>query len=480
MVYPSADVVRARQPQRSELTMANENLDGSWYKPVKLGPFTVVAFERPDRQNAVYVKYSSPEKRGRDRRVKVRLPGDWCVRNSKGAIDPRREREILIEVARFAAPLLNGHLPAERVAEDRGLTLSGAFDLVMCTDRGKYPMKSRRWEEVNRARKRLERILGKNTPMSDIQREDIVRIWRTLATEYTRADAKSTRCGVRQTEVTVDALFSAANWLRSSGKIGATDCLLIPEWRSMMKREWQQKTGELVQPKTPRHSEEEMLGLFANLYSDEVDPRFSLAFDLGGEQRIGQVLRATRTQLSLPPIDKSVPRPTTGEEVRKAVGKLGSLRFDGAGKKKTAPILFTPDLRDAVDRALAGYLSEFEDAFQAGKISDYKLFPAERLRSGKAKFVFGGQALGRGGALKMFRVLERVSDVESVPGRGWYGVRRIAIDMAEDVNKDERVLNASSAHDHSSTRRGYQEPERSKILIEAAMMKAEVRGRLPQ
>jgi hypothetical protein len=64
-----------------------------------------------------------------------------------------------------------------------------------------------------------------------------------------------------------------------------------------------------------------------------------------------------------------------------------------------------------------------------------------------------------------------------VKGRGWYGVRRIAADAAEDIEKDERVLNSITGHRDSYTRRMvYQDRERPEVLRQAARTRMAVRG----
>ena len=75
----------------------------------------------------------------------------------------------------------------------------------------------------------------------------------------------------------------------------------------------------------------------------------------------------------------------------------------------------------------------------------------------------------------MFKHLESIAGVESIPGRAWYGVRRVAADLAEDVTKNERVLNSITGHTDSKTRRLYQAPERLEILRGAAETRDKVR-----
>lgn len=239
-------------------------------------------------------------------------------------------------------------------------------------------------------------------------------------------------------------------------------------WRADLFKDWMRITGVKVKINRPRHSPDEMRRLFASLHDPRIDPRFGLAFDLGGEQRVGQVLRCLRSDLDLTIV--ALDAITTSP-----AGKLGVLHVTGDGKKLASPIMLTASQRAAVDGALAGYLSHYENAYRAGEISDYPLFPAGRTKEGRSKLVPNPKPLSRDAARKMFMELEEVAGVVHVPGRCWYGVRRVATDLAEDVTTDERVLNSITGHKDSATRRLYQESERMEILRGAAETREKVR-----
>jgi hypothetical protein len=69
-----------------------------------------------------------------------------------------------------------------------------------------------------------------------------------------------------------------------------------------------------------------------------------------------------------------------------------------------------------------------------------------------------------------------VAGIEPVKGRGWYGVRRTATDLAEDVEQDDRVLNSLTGHQDSATRRKfYQQRNRPEILISASNARMKLR-----
>src|SRR5690349_18917952 len=121
-----------------------------WAVTVRVVTHSVYAFERTDRSNSIFVKFSSPEKEGRDRRVRIKLPGHTTVRDKKGRIDPKRVREVLREVERFTGPLIIDQAPTRPVTAKRPLTLREGFSHALDHVVGKYPTRTRRWDEVNR------------------------------------------------------------------------------------------------------------------------------------------------------------------------------------------------------------------------------------------------------------------------------------------------------------------------------------------
>jgi integrase len=438
-----------------------------WSKTYTFGDENVYALERIDRSGFVFVLFRDHSKHTAPKREKQKLSGNLRVRDSKGRIDKTRVKAVDNAVAKFAAQLRLGQRPDES-RKQQAMTLHEGFEKLLDIGTGKYPARNLRWQEVERARKKLERILGMQKTWLEIKPGDARFIWRKLANEYMIAEKGVRACGPRQTEVTVDALYSVANWLRDEGLIPLDAALPVKNWRAKLKREWEQIVGKDVVPERRRHTTEELGRLFRSMHHSEVDPRFALAFDLGGEQRIGQVLRCKRSNLDLGVPNGAVPIDGSGS--------LGTLRVPGAGHKAAAPIVLTPNQRTAVDSALTGYLLDYETAWLAGAIDDYPLFPAGRFKRGKAKVVGAPLSLTRDAALGMFHDLERISGVESLPGRGWYGVRRTAADLAEDVEKDERVLNSITGHRDSTTRRlVYQDRQRPAVLNKAAQTRDKVR-----
>jgi len=127
-------------------------------------------------------------------------------------------------------------------------------------------------------------------------------------------------------------------------------------------------------------------------------------------------------------------------------GSLAQIEIPGVGKKHGEVVVFTPEQRRAVDDALGGTSRTTKPAWRAGQIEDYYLFPGSKMRmldsSGRRwtrKVRAGVQPLSRDGARLAFRGLEAIAKVEHVEGRGWYGLRRIAADLAESATTDDRV-----------------------------------------
>jgi hypothetical protein len=442
-----------------------------WATSIRMGSRKIYAWERLDRDGYVFVKFTSETKHGKDRRKKMKLPATLRVRDKKGRIDAKLVREAERAVQQFAGEIFFGDNTDRPTNETRPLTLAAGFRLALDLEsgKGKYATKTERWKEVNRARKKLECVLGRDRPWAEVTPLDVQGIWRRMARAYLEAANREKSPGPRQTEVTIDGLYSVASWLRDQ-QLLRSDILLSPKtWRSRLKEDWAKIVGQQVEPQRPRHTHEDMRKLFAAARDPRVDPRLGLAFLLGGEQRLGQVLRTRRSQLDLPPVSEARVKLLESAD-------LGIVRISGSGKKHAAPIALLPDQRQAIEAALRGYLAEYEACYTGGVIDDYYLFPARRLCRGVAKVVEPANPLGKDGARKHFRTLEAIAGVKSQKGRGWNGVRRIATDVAEDFEKDERVLNAMTGHRDSATRRlVYQERHRPEVLRKAALTRAAIR-----
>jgi hypothetical protein len=164
-------------------------------------------------------------------------------------------------------------------------------------------------------------------------------------------------------------------------------------------------------------------------------------------------------------------------------GWLGQIVIPGAGKKHGETVVLTPEQRRAVDDALAGYLSKYEAAWRDGEIEDYYMFPGSRMRALDAtgrrwirRVREGVKPMSRDGARVAFKALEAIAKVEHIKGRGWYGLRRQAADMAETATTDDRVKDRLGGWQDSETRKSiYQDRETDALRAEAANVRRQLR-----
>lgn len=153
----------------------------------------------------------------------------------------------------------------------------------------------------------------------------------------------------------------------------------------------------------------------------------------------------------------------------------------GRGKKHGEIVDLHPELRGLVDIVLSsGYLSVAEAAYKRGEIGDYYLFPAGRLKQGKALLArCQKQPLGPTAIRDIFREVEQAAGVEHQEGRSFYGLRRQATDLAPEFAQDARVLNRLTRHLDSATReRIYQDPQNELVRARAAQARRDMRQHL--
>ena len=469
----------------------------SWTYSYGPKPYTVFAFERPERGNQIFARWTNMARRdaresGLHRREKQSL--GIVVRDpSTGRLDPKLVRAAELEVQRLHARLITGTLPqapTERAAAALpalptadALTLREGFRLALDPKRGKYAStETRRYDDMVLYESRLFGLKPGTRPLinpqltwKELHLRDIRALWRTMADAYVRTDGRE--FGIRVAEQIVDALYSVASWLREESHIAPDVARPLDSWRKRLRDEWAQRTDEQPhRPHRPRHTVDEFHRIFAALSDPRVDPRIRLAIELAAECRTGQVLRCTRRMLTIPELD-----PSTYEDL--PAGSLGQVVIPGAGKKHGETIVLTPEQRRAVDDALAGYLANYEAAWQAEEIADYYLFPGSRMRmldeSGTRwtrRVRAGVKPMSRDGARVAFKHLEAIAKIDHILGRGWYGLRRQAADMAETATNDDRVKDRLGGWQDSETRKSiYQDRETDELRAQAASVRRQLR-----
>jgi hypothetical protein len=459
-------------------------------------PYTIFAFERLERGNQVFVRWTNLSKRehgGTTHRREKQSLGIVVRDPATGRLDPKLVRAAELEVQRFHARLITGTLAqtaAERAAEKlpapptaETLTLREGFRLALEPKRGKYAsIETRRYADMLLYESRLFGLKPGTKPLINpeitwavLQQRDVRALWRTMAERYVRTDGRE--FGIRIAEQLVDAIFSVASWLREESHI-APDSARPPDgWRKRLREEWAQRTDEqLHRPHRPRHTVDEFRRIFAALNDPRVDPRIRLAIELAAECRTGQVLRCTRRMLTITDAD-----PSTYESL--PAGSLGQVIIPGAGKKHGETVVLTPEQRRAVDDALAGYLANYETSWQNKAIDDFYLFPGSKMRMlddtgarWTRRVRAGVKPMTRDGARVAFKQLEAIAKVDHIQGRGWYGLRRQAADMAETATTDDRVKDRLGGWQDSETRKSiYQDRETDVLRAQAAHVRRTLR-----
>jgi hypothetical protein len=214
-------------------------------------------------------------------------------------------------------------------------------------------------------------------------------------------------------------------------------------------------------------------------------------YSLGAELRGGQIKRARRSDLSLP-------------ELTPGVDDFGTFRVPGQGKKRGTTVDLTRGQRAAVDRALApetGYLRELEAAYLRGELTDYFLFPGGQMpgirahrRGGSAKPesppswrapVHPMATIARHtsshvddtAVRKWVRAAETMAEIPHVPGRSWYGGRRVTVDLAKGEKISREALQEHGGWTDSQVPDAiYSEQERAYARKEARDVRARYRG----
>lgn len=408
------------------------------------------------------------------------------VRDDDGDIDPdlvaemqrkgKRVAEDLLEGIGDDEPVVRGPQPAQPASE---LTLKEGFRLAFLPKKegGKY-RDGRYRSDAARARDDILRILSPARTWTTLKRSDYERIWETIAEVRTgerewRSDkltgddgrGKLRTPGWAWCEKMLSTLFAVGHWLEDEGHLRPETIRVPNRWKRTLKAEWRKLTDESTRPDKPRYTPAEAGRLLQAL--PQADPRLRLALKLGAEDRLGQVLRARRSHLDLSP-----------------VGEFGAGRIDivGRGNKRGEMQDLDPDQRAEIDRALGpdGYLCGLEAAYREGRREDYPLFPANAFRDGirTAPMNAPDKPMSPRTMRSLFNELEKDAGVEHREGRGWYGLRRLAADLAPDYTSHAGVLNNLGHWADSRTRESYQQAFNPAITGKAARVRRQMRNDL--
>ncbi len=425
-----------------------------WSYTVGMLPHRVLSYEDPARKGIVYLRW--------------RVAGDWrrrslgfTVRGPKGTLDKVNEKRARQAADEQYARLLSGGPVPKAPAHE--LTIAEGWELAKHPDTGKWADDTPHRREMDRAFERAKSTWGARTPWNSIDRGEIRKLWRA---EFRRARADGHE-GVRSTEVVVARVMAVANWLRDEQKIAPTACLPWKAMKEEMRVDFSKATKGRHEVKRLRYSPDEYRAMLAA--APKVDPRWALLLSLGAEYRLGQVKRVRRSD-----VDR----------------ETGRVTVRGAGKKRGVVIVLTKGQRAELDAALGpgGYLHGLEVARQRGKVADYPLFLGRRLPvTAEGQIVTRAEhadreELDNTQMRAWLKATEQKARVDGKPiahvvGRGWYGLRRAAVDAAKAAKISREGLQASGGWSDAQIPDSiYAEQQQSYAQEEAAEIRAKIRG----
>lgn len=429
----------------------------AWSYSVGMLPHRVLAYEDPARKHVVYLRW--------------RVAGDWRrkslgfgVRTPKGAIDKDAEKRARAAADQHYARLLNGgQLPK---APTHLLTIAEGWEAAKDPNTGKWPEDTAHRREMDRALQRAKSTWGARTAWNDIDRGEIRKLWRT---EFRRARALGHE-GVRSTEVVVARVMAVANWLRDEQKIAPTACLPWKAMKEEMRVDFAKATQGRHEAKRPRYTPVEYRALLAA--APQVDPRWALLLTLGAEYRLGQVKRLRRSDVDL---------------------EANRVTVRGAGKKRGVVVVLTKGQRAQLDTALGagGYLEGLERLYAKGAVKDYPMFPGLRLPVQDGRPITRREhaerpELDNTQLRTWLAATEKKARVDGKPipheaGRGWYGLRRAAVDAAKAAKISREGLQAHGGWaDAQIPDTIYADTQREYALEEAATIRARIRGEVEE
>ena len=439
------------------------------------GGVRVVADEREDRPGVVvgriwstelkrYEKFTLPRRIRNKSGKRVKEAEAEARRYVKARFDEavRASADQATEPTQPPAPSPRGLPTVEPIRDPREtLTVHEGCDIAMVIGSGIFPVRSDHTRDLEGALARAKCVIAPERTWSEWQPLEYQKVWRALINLYVSnvqemraAEPDGTthraRGGKRAIELVVIALIRVRGWLAIQTRIPPGAATPPGGWGQMYEDDWYELTEvigilprdeDLEEDVGPRHSDEEFGLLLLSLHL--ADPRLELLITLAVEGRLGQVRRTMRSDVHLDG----------------GVRGLGYMIVRGRKKKGGVRVDFDREQREALDHAMTGgYLSALEAAYRAGTISDYPIVPAGHLyRTGGIAPADTTGYSNKRSLSDWMRALEAAVGIEHVQGRGHYGLRRAATDLAEDVETDSRVLNLLTGHLPLGTRaRRYQ------------------------
>lgn len=360
------------------------------------------------------------------------------IRDDSGRVVPalRREVEEYAEEA-WRAVQSGDEVPEFRAeqgssdSESGPMTLKRGMDIVCDPKRGRWTAvgESERDDRVRACQTILRHLDGDRT-WDSLREIDVQGLWVEMEEANRRAAERGKkRYGFRTVQRAVETLLQATKFLRKNHFIPKTVIIKPDDWQRDLRAFWEHAKERELRPHRPRHSREELSAIVEVALDEDgdTDPRFQLLMRLGVGLRLGVAARPWRSDLD------------TDSET-------WTLDIHGRGKKKGVHKPLREDVRVYLQSAMViGYLSDLEAAYQAGRIDDYRLFPAGRLRAGKARADGGrGQEhVGKSWMHDQLVAVEKAAGVEHAFGRGWHGLRRAIVDEMKRRGVSREAMNAA-------------------------------------
>lgn len=432
----------------------------AWTHVVGSGKSRVVVYEDLARERRLTLRWW-PEGATNWKRKSL---GRVLERDRRGNVTRASEEWAKDQATVKSAALIAG-TPEATVVLPQRFTIGETAAAITNAETGKYPHDTPFRRELLRALDFARTVWDAATPWATI--DDAA--WTKLMRRRLEGLLMRHKRGVRTTEITVSRLATVATWLRDAKKIPRDAGYPPRTWKQDILDHWRGVTGATRDPipHRPRHSLDELRTLIEAAWA--VDPRIGLLVALGAEYRLGQIVRARRSDLDL------VAR---------------TLVVHGQGKKGGETIDLTDGQMRAVFTALGGYLDDCEERYLAERV-DYPLFPSGRLvrraqlpgHRATADVVRVGRPrrqriyLTRQWITRNFHLAEDWAGIERVAGRAAYGLRRQNVDAVNAVGISRHGLKASGGW--SSTKipdEVYAEQENQIGRAEAKRLRSQTRG----
>lgn len=469
---------------------AEDDPSKPWEHSAGNKPYRVTARERFDKNGVVYVRYTIVDADGIAHRKNEPLGTISTIRNKNGERVDARTAKAAAAVEKMSATLLSTNRRRVRIEDDSAedvalpskvhapstgqapssMTLRKGLDLWL----DDATVRTRDRDDARAHADEICRHLGALTRVESLRRRDVKRLWVSMYASW-EPDKSNGRGGPVLAQRVVSRLFTCIEWLLDNDYVGGGTIRFWPGWRKALQKDWAQlieKEGHQAKRLAAQRSlgtdgkfkvrrqrfEYWQLGrLLLAAYSGVADPRISTLVVLGAELRMEVVSRSMRSQLLMPNEYDRVAELRYDDEVTPArlweVAPYGIMRVYGVGNKLGGTVVLTQQQGEYMRGALeCGYLRELELAYRRGDIANYPLICGAKLTNvGETDFrdayIRFASRRGATGFRPIVRRcipphltdLEDKAGVPHVAGRGLRGMRRIAADIASELDASNWV-----------------------------------------